>query len=216
MIEILGNKNTILDQYIAELRDINIQKDRFRFRKNMERVGEIFGYEISKKLEYENKEVDTELGSASVPVLKNDPVLVTILRAGLPIQLGLLNIFDKAQNGFISTYRESAKDEDFTIQVEYVSCPDINHKILIISDAMMATGESMVKALKEVYSCGKPLHTHVVSILISEEAVENIRRNFSKQNLTIWTAAIDDEITAQAFLVPGLGDAGDLAFGEKI
>ncbi len=215
MIEIIGNRNTVLDQYIAELRDVNIQKDRLRFRKNLKRVGEIFGYEISKKLVYEQKEVNTELGSAMVPVIKDYPVLVTILRAGLPIQQGLLNIFDHAQNGFVSTYRESAKDEDFTIQVEYVSCPDINNKTLIISDAMMATGESMVKALKEVYSYGQPTHTHVVSVLCSEEGIENIRRNFSKKELSIWTAAIDDEITAQAILVPGLGDAGDLAFGNK-
>ncbi len=215
MVENLGNNNTLLDQYIAEIRDAEIQKDSSRFRKNLERIGEIFAYEISKKLEYEKKEVNTTLGVAEVPMLKYNPVLVTLLRAGLPIQQGLLNFFDRSENGFVSVFRKSNKEEEFTLHIEYVSCPDISGKILILSDAMIATGESVVNALKEIFSNGEPLHTHIVTVLASEEGIERIKKSFSKTAMTLWVGAIDHEITARALLVPGLGDAGDLAFGAK-
>jgi len=215
MLEILGNNRTIFDQLLAELRDVDIQKDSLRFRKNLEMIGELFGYEISKKLLYTNREVNTSLGVATVPVLQEYPVLVTILRAGLPMHQGLLNIFNRSQNGFVSVYRQYNPDEDFVSRREYVSCPDLTGKTLIISDPIIATGESVVKALKELYNKGKPKHTHIVTVICSEESIENIKRNFSRSGITVWTVAVDDELTARAYLVPGLGDAGDLAFGNK-
>lgn len=214
MIKVLGGQNTLLDHYIAEVRDVEVQKDSLRFRHNMRRMGEIFAYEISKTLEYTDKEVITSLGEAQVPVLVEYPVLITILRTGLPIQQGLLSYFDKSQNGFISAYRKYEKG-DFEIQIEYVSCPDISGKTIIVSDAMLATGESVVKALRELLNTGKPKHIHVVSILAGEEGVEKLKKTFAREKITLWVGAIDSELTAQAYLVPGLGDAGDLAFGEK-
>jgi len=215
MIHVFGNKNSLFDQYVTELRDVDIQQDRLRFRKNLERIGSLFGYEISRALEYENREVTTSLGSTVIPVLKEHPVLIAIMRAGLPVYQGLLHVFDHSESGFVSSYRKYGKDNEFTIQVEYVSCPNIEGRTILLIDAMMATGESMVKALKELLTKGKPSKIHLVSVLVSEEAVENIKKRFSNYKVDIWTAAIDDEITARALLVPGLGDAGDLAFGSK-
>lgn len=216
MVHILGNQNSLLNQYIAEARDIEIQKDSMRFRKNMERLGEIFAYEISKQLPWENKEVVTSLGEANCKVLKEQPVIATILRAGLPMHNGLLNFFDHAENSFISAYRKHHKNGSFTIQIEYASCPKLDDKILILSDPMLATGGSMVLTYKELLSKGKPAHTHIVSILASVEGVEHVKKHMPSGSFTMWLGAVDDELTAKGYIVPGLGDAGDLAFGNKL
>jgi uracil phosphoribosyltransferase len=216
MVHILCNKDSILNEYIAQVRDEVVQKDSMRFRRNLERMGEIFAYEISKTLEWESKEVTTSLGVAQCRVLKDQPVIATILRAGLPMHQGILNIYDEAENAFISAYRKHRKDGRFDIQVEYISCPDLSGKILIISDPMLATGASMVLAYKELITRGKPSHTHIVSVLASVQGLEYLKKNMPDQNYTLWFGALDDELTAKAYIVPGLGDAGDLAYGSKI
>jgi uracil phosphoribosyltransferase len=208
-------KNSILNQYVAEMRDVNIQTDSMRFRRNMERIGEIFAYEISKTLKYEMQEVTTPLGAAQMALPSEQPVLGTILRAGLPFHNGFLNFFDKAGNAFVSAYRKHHKDGKFTIQMEYVSSPVIEDKTLIITDPMLATGSSIVLTYRELLVKGKPRHTHIVTIIACSDGIEYIKRNLSRENITIWAAAIDVELTAQAYIVPGLGDAGDLAYGTK-
>ncbi|MBK7213491.1 MAG: uracil phosphoribosyltransferase [Bacteroidales bacterium] len=215
MVINLGTQVSIVNQFIAELRDSAIQTDSLRFRRNMERLGEIFAYEISKKLEFEEKEIVTSLGTALVPMLKSNPVLGTILRAGLPLHQGLLNFFDRADNAFVSAYREHRKDDEFAVQIEYTSCPELDGKVLILSDPMLATGHSMFSSYKELLVNGKPAHTHLVSVLASIQGIEYLKRVMPKKGVTIWVGAIDDELTAQGYIVPGLGDAGDLAFGKK-
>ena len=216
MVHILGIHNSIFNNFIAEVRDEVIQKDSMRFRRNMERLGEIFAYEVSKHLEYEKKEITTTLGIAEVPILKNQHVIASILRAGLPFHSGFLNYFDKAENAFISAYRKHNKNGNFDIQVEYVSCPELTDKVLILSDPMIATGASIVKTYKELILNGKPKHTHIVSVLSSAEGIDYLHKHLTLDEISIWTGAIDDELTAQAYIVPGLGDAGDLAYGEKV
>ena len=216
MVNVLGKENSILNQFIAELRDVEVQSDPMRFRKNLERVGEIFAYEISRKLDYETKEVITPLGSAEVNVLGSYPVLATILRAGIPFHQGLLNFFDKSENAFISAYRKHHKDGTFQIEIEYISKPAGEGRELILTDTMLATGYSMALAFRELIDDEKPRHTHIVAIIASLEGVNYMKRNFSSSDMTIWVGAIDDELTAQAYIVPGLGDAGDLAYGSKI
>lgn len=215
MVINLGQENSILNQFIAELREVNTQKNSLLFRRNLERVGEIFAYEISKKLEYETTEVVTPLGSAQVPVIKHYPVLSTIIRAGLPFHQGFLNFYEKSENAFISSYRKHHKDGSFEVEIEYVSKPDIEDKTLILADPMLATGYSMHLAYKELIDEGKPKHTHMAAIIASQEGINFLKRNISSSDVTIWVGAIDDELTAQAYIVPGLGDAGDLAFGGK-
>jgi len=215
MVINLGTQNSVVNQFISELRDATVQTDSFRFRRNMEKLGEIFAYEISKKLEFEEKEFVTSLGTSTVPVLKQFPVLGTILRAGLPLHQGVLNFFDHSDNAFVSAYREHRKDDEFAVQVEYVSCPELEGKTLILSDPMLATGHSMFSAYKELLMQGKPVHTHLVSILASIQGIEYLKRVMPKKGVTIWVGAIDDELTAQGYIVPGLGDAGDLAYGKK-
>jgi len=216
MVNILSSTNSIINQFIAEIRDVEVQKDSLRFRKNLERLGELFAYEISKELEYDIREVITSLGIAKVPMLKTYPVLAAILRAGLPFHQGFLNMFDKSENAFVSAYRKYHKDHSFTIQIEYASTPDIEGKILILCDTMLATGASAVLTYKELLTHGKPLHTHIVSVLASQEGLEYLKRNLPRKNISIWVGSVDDELTAQAYIVPGLGDAGDLAFGKKL
>ncbi|MBG0780772.1 MAG: uracil phosphoribosyltransferase [Bacteroidales bacterium] len=211
----IGETNSIFNHFIAELRSVEIQKDRMRFRRNLERVGEVFAYEISKTLDYMPVDITTPLGVAPVNQLIVQPLLATILRAGLPLHQGLLNYFDKADSAFITAYRKYDKNEDFTIRVEYVSSPSIEGKVLILSDPMLATGASIVKTMKSLLANGMPSALHIVSVLASSEGLDHIQRNLSLQNLTVWVGGIDDELTAQAYIVPGLGDAGDLAFGEK-
>lgn len=216
MIHNIGNQSSLFTQFISELRDEMIQKDSMRFRRNMERIGEIFAYEISKNMEFVISEVTTSLGIAQVPVLKQQPVIASILRAGLPLHMGLLNFFDKAESAFISAYRKHDKSGSFEIQIEYLSCPELENKVLILCDPMLATGASMIKTYKELLNYGKPLHTYFVSALSSLEGLDFIKKHISMNDVTIYTGAIDDELTAQAYIVPGLGDAGDLAFGNKI
>jgi uracil phosphoribosyltransferase len=216
MVINIGSKNSIVNHFLRDLRDATIQQDGMRFRRNMERVGEIFAYEISKTMEYESKEVITSLGTAEVQVLKSVPVLSTILRAGLPLHQGMLNYFDNADNAFVSAYREHRKDGEFAIQIEYVSSPEIDGRVLIITDPMLATGQSMVASFKSLLLHGKPSHTHFVSVVASIQGVEYLKRMLPKTGTTIWVAAIDDELTAQGYIVPGLGDAGDLAYGQKV
>ncbi len=215
-IHLLGNTSSLINQYVSELRDENVQTDSLRFRFNMERIGWIFAYEISRKLIWEKKDVVTSLGVASCEVLKQQPVIATILRAGLPMHQGLLNAFDKAENAFISAYRKHRKDGRFDIKVEYVSSPPLSGKTLILSDPMLATGASMVLSYKELLGKGKPVHTHIVSILASNQGVEYVKKSMPDEDYTLWLGAVDDELTARAYIVPGLGDAGDLAFGSKL
>jgi uracil phosphoribosyltransferase len=186
-----------------------------RFRRNLERMGEILAYEVSKQLAYHTVEITTPLGIAPVSVLKEQPVVATILRAGLPVHQGILNYFDKAENAFISAYRKHHKDGSFEIKVEYLACPDLNDKTLILCDPMLATGASMVLTYQAMLKRGKPKHTHIVAIIASSEGVEYARKHLP-ENVTIWCGAIDEELTAQSYIVPGLGDAGDLAYGKKI
>ena len=214
-INILGSSGSILNQFAAEIRDIQFQSDSQRFRLNLERMGQIFAYEISKTLDYHAREVVTPFGMADIPVLKNPPVLATIMRAGLPIHKGLMNYYDRAGSAFISAYRKVYKDGHFKIHINYVSCPDINGEVLILSDAVLATGYSMELCYRELLTYGNPVHTHIVTALSSTEGIDHLRKNLDTRQLTFWTCAVDDEMTAQVFLVPGLGDAGDLAFGKK-
>jgi uracil phosphoribosyltransferase len=215
MTHILGHSNSLVNEFISELRDVKIQSDSMRFRRNLERLGEIFAYEISKTLEYEVREISTPLGVASMPMLKNQPVIATILRAGLPLHQGLHHFFDKAENAFVSAYRKHHKDGSFDIKVEYLSSPDISDKVLIISDPMLATGSSMLLSYKALAERGRPKHIHVIGLIASIEGVDYVKKHFP-ENTTIWLGAVDDELTVQSYIVPGLGDAGDLAFGKKV
>lgn len=216
MIHILSEQNSIFNQFVAELRDVTIQKDSMRFRRNLERMGEIMSYEISKTLEYQTKETTTPLGIAETSHLTSQPVIATILRAGLPMHIGVLNYFDRAQNAFISAYRRHHKDNTFDIHVEYVSSPSLDDKVLILCDPMIATGGSIVLAYKAILAKGTPKHVHIISAISSREGVDYVKANLPTKNFTIWCGAIDEELTAHSYIVPGLGDAGDLAFGEKI
>lgn len=210
-----SKKNSVLNRFVAELRDEKIQQDSLRFRRNLERIGEVFAYEISKKLNYDNREVTTPLGTAQVNDLNDELVIATILRAGLPLHQGVLNVFDRAENAFVSAYRKHKKgDNAFEVQVEYLSCPSIEGKTLLLTDPMLATGSSMALVYKALLTKGRPKHVHIVAAIASVEGVRYLKRNLPN-NCTIWLGALDDELTAQAYIVPGLGDAGDLAYGEK-
>ena len=215
MVKILGEKNSILNKFIADIRDINIQNDRLRFRRNLERIGEIFAYEISKELEYESSEVTTPLGSTEINIMKDNLVLATVLRAGLPLHQGLLNFFDQAQNAFIGSYRKYHKDNTFEIKSGYLSSPDVENKFLILSDPMLASGSSMLLAYKDLTSDSDPKHLHIVTIIAAKEGVEYLQENLQSDKCTIWIGALDNELTAKSYIVPGLGDAGDLAYGNK-
>jgi uracil phosphoribosyltransferase len=215
MVVNLGQSNSLFNQYISEIRDQSIQLDSMRFRKNLERVGEIFAYEISKRLEYQTTDIQTPLGIATVPVLTKQPVIASIMRAGLPLHQGILNCFDKAENAFISAFRKYGKDGTFRIKFEHISCPPIDDKVVILADPMLATGASMVLAYNALVQNGTPKHTHIVAVISSKEGVENLQKNLMGKNVTLWTGAIDDELTVKSYIVPGLGDAGDLAFGGK-
>ena len=215
MVNVLGLKNSLFNQFISEIRDTNIQKDSMRFRRNLERMGEIMAYEISKTMDYETRAITTPLGQAAIPLLKQQPILATILRAGLPLHQGVLNYFDNAENAFISAYRKHHKDGSFNIEVEYLSSPFITDKTLILTDPMLATGASIVLVYKAMVQRGKPKHTHIVCLIASTEGVEYVKKHLP-ENVTIWCGAVDDELTAQSYIVPGLGDAGDLAYGNKI
>ena len=212
----LSDGNSVLNQFIAEIRDKNIQKNHMRFRRNLERIGEIFAYEISKTLRYRPVEITTPLGISTCSLTEDEIVLATILRAGLPLHNGLLNYFDGAQNAFIAAYRKYGKDNKFDINLEYVTSPSVDGKILILADTMLATGASVVLAYKKLLEDGNPVHTHIVCPIASSYGVEYLSKNLSHKTVTLWTGAIDEELTNKSYIVPGLGDAGDLAFGDKL
>jgi uracil phosphoribosyltransferase len=215
-IKVLGNNHSILDQYLAEIRDISIQTDPLRFRENLNRIGELFAYEISKEMDFSVTDVQTPLGVAKVPKLSQQPVLATILRAGLAMHNGLLRIFDRAENCFISAYRKYTEGGEFEIEFEYMASPSLDNKLVILSDPMLASGKSMEIGYEALFSKGTPSHVHMVAIIASQEGVDYIVNNIKAKNVTLWLGAIDPEMTPKSYIVPGLGDAGDLAFGEKV
>lgn len=211
----LQEECSLMGHYLAQIRDRSVQKDSLRFRRNLERIGEIFAYEISKTLRYEETEVETPLGIASVHKVADPIVLATILRAGLPVHQGLLNFFDDAQNAFVATYRKYGKGSDCEMQIEYQSCPVLEGKTLIIADAMIASGESLLMTYQSLLASGQPMHTHIVCPVASRDGVENLSKNLPHKHVSLWAGAIDEELTNHSYIVPGLGDAGDLAFGAK-
>lgn len=214
MVVDFNSSHSLVSNWVAELRDTEVQTDRMRFRRNLERIAEVIAYEISKQLDWEERETPTPLGISVSRVLKQQPVLATILRAGIPMHQGLLNYFDKADNAFISAYRKHHRDGSFEINIEYMSCPDVDERIVIISDPMLATGASLVRAIRFLKSQGTPAAIHVVAAIACTVGVEFVRRE--ETGVKIWCGAIDDELTAKGFIVPGLGDAGDLAYGPKV
>jgi len=213
MVVNLSEQHSLISNWVSELRDMEVQTDRMRFRRNLERIGEAAAYEISKVLPFTEKEVQTPLGIATSKVLQHQPVLATILRAGLPLHQGLLNYFDKADNAFISAYRKHKKDGSFEISLDYISCPELENRVLIISDPMLATGASLVKTIHFLKEEGHPKEIHIVTAIACTVGIEYVKRE--EPSVTIWCGDIDDELTAKGYIVPGLGDAGDLAFGEK-
>ena len=214
MVTNLSTKHSLLTNWISELRNTDVQTDRMRFRRNLERIGEVIAYEISKILPWEEKDIQTPLGIHSSKVLRQQPVLATILRAGLPLHQGLLNYFDKADNVFVSAYRKHRRDGSFEINLEYMSAASLEGRILIVCDPMLATGASLVAALHALSDSGKPSQIHIVSAIAATVGIEYVIREFGEK-LYIWCGDIDDELTAKGYIVPGLGDAGDLAFGPK-
>ncbi len=214
MVINLSKEHSLISNWISELRDVDLQTDRLRFRRNLEKIAEVAGYEISKQLAWVVRETVTPLGIAGCKVLAAQPVLATILRAGLPMHQGLLNYFDKADNAFLSAYRKHNPDGSFSINLEYMSCPDMEDRVLIISDPMIATGASLVKAFQYLREEGNPSAIHIVCAIACTVGIEYILRTEPKA--TIWCGDIDDELTAKGYIVPGLGDAGDLAFGGKV
>ncbi len=214
MIVNLSNQHSLVSNWVSELRDINLQGDRLRFRRNLERIGEVAAYEISKELPYKMVETQTPLGIHESKLLDSQPVLATILRAGLPLHHGMLNYFDKADNAFISAYRKHNIDGTFEISLDYMSCPSLDNRVVIISDPMLATGSSVVKTIAVMQAEFKPISIHMVCAIASTVGIEFIHRECGS-NIKIWCGDIDDELTAKGYIVPGLGDAGDLAFGTK-
>ncbi|MDP4184488.1 MAG: uracil phosphoribosyltransferase [Bacteroidota bacterium] len=212
----LGEHHSLFNEYISEIRDENIQVDPLRFRRNLQRIGEIMAYEISKELEYVVKDVKTPLGIAKVPVLQSQPVLATILRAGLPLHQGFLNYFDRGENAFISAYRKYISKNEFVIEFEYIASPTLDNKNVILSDPMLATGSSMEIGYKALLEKGNPKHVHLVAIIASSEGIKYVQDHIHADNITLWVGAIDEHLTDKSYIVPGLGDAGDLAYGEKI
>lgn len=214
MVVNLSEKYSLLCDWIAELRNVDVQNDRMYFRKNLERIGQMAAIEISRVLPFVEREVQTPLGTAVCKILAEQPVLATILRAGLPLHQGLLNCFDKADNAFISAYRKHNRDGSFEISLDYVSCPELENRVVIISDPMLATGSSLVKTIQYLREEGKPREIHIVVAIACTVGIEYIKR--TEPQSKIWCGAIDDELTAKGYIVPGLGDAGDLAFGTKV
>ena len=213
MIFILNKTNSVANQFLAQLRDADIQQDKTRFRYNQEKLGQILAYELSKTLKYEAQEVQTSLGTATVNTLTDEPVLGVVLRAGLPFQQGFLNYFDQSPTAFITAYRKVKRNGSFIIQVDHISTPNLDDKIFILCDTMLATGQSIVVVCKELMAQYKIKELHIAAVIASTEGVAHVRANLPKAK--IWVCAIDEEMTSKAYIVPGLGDAGDLAFGEK-
>lgn len=215
MIVNLSDKHSLVSNWVSELRDVTIQGDRMRFRRNLERIGEIAAYEISKVLPWSEKAIETPLGTHNSKVLTEQPILATILRAGLPLHQGMLNYFDRADNAFVSAYRKHHRDGSFEIHMEYMSCPDLNDRIVIISDPMLATGASLVKTVQYMREEGNPSDIHIVVAIACTVGIEYVQSQVG-ENTKLWCGDIDDELTAKGYIVPGLGDAGDLAFGQKM
>jgi uracil phosphoribosyltransferase len=215
LVNILDAKKSILNKFISEIRNINIQKDSLRFRRNIERIGEILAYEISQSLAYEKNTVSTPLGTKIMETHKKDIVLCSILRAGLPLHTGLLNYFDDAENAFISAYRKHLNETDFEIKVEYFASPSLEGKTLILADPMLATGQSLVSVFEGLKQHGTPKEIHVACVIGSNEGIEYIKKNLPKDT-KLWIATVDDKLNNHGYIVPGLGDAGDLAFGKKL
>jgi uracil phosphoribosyltransferase len=214
MVNNLSEKHSLISNWVCELRDVEVQQDRMRFRRNLERIAEVIGYEISKQMETEDKEITTPMGIAICKVMKHQPVLATILRAGLAMHNGLLSYFDKADNAFLSAYRKHQPDGSFEISLEYMSCPEIEDRIVIISDPMLATGSSLVKSIQFLKEEGAIKELHIVCAIACSVGIEYVLR--AEPKATIWCGDIDDELTAKGYIVPGLGDAGDLAYGSKM
>ena len=218
MIEIhnLERTDSVFNQYMAELRDAVIQQDRMRFRRNLERIGEVMAYEISKAFEYDDEEVATPLGIKQIRTMHEQPVIATILRAGLPFHNGMLSMFDQADSAFIAAYRKYDKnEEDSEIRVEYFSSPDIEDRVLIVCDPLLATGESIVKTLNGLMEEMMPKEIHIAVAVASQDGLDYVERTMSRLPVTIWVGSVDEELTARAYVVPGIGDVGDLAYGEK-
>jgi uracil phosphoribosyltransferase len=214
MVINLSEQHSLVSNWVSELRNVEVQGDRMRFRRNLERIGEVAAYEISKVLPFVEKEVQTPMGTSVSKLIANQPVLATILRAGLPLHQGLLNYFDKADNAFISAYRKHNKDGSFEISLDYISCPELENRVIIVSDPMLATGSSLVKTISYLRNEGHPKEIHIVAAIACTVGIEYVKRE--EPSVTIWCGDIDDELTAKGYIVPGLGDAGDLAFGEKV
>lgn len=216
VVHTLGDNNSLFNQFIAEIRNIHVQNDPLRFRRNLERVGEIFAYEISKTLEYQEQVIETPLGESKMMLPMDEVVVASILRAGLPLHNGLLNYFDRSENAFISAYRKHTDDGNFKINFEYISSPSIEGKVVILGDPMLATGSSMELAYKAMLTKGTPKHVHIVSVIASQEGIDFIKNNLPAENVTLWAGAVDAELNSKSYIVPGCGDAGDLAFGAKL
>ena len=212
----LEKTDSVFNQYMAELRDATIQQDRMRFRRNLERIGQVMAYEISKSFEYDDEEVTTPLGVKQIRTMREQPVIATILRAGLPFHNGMLSMFDQADSAFIAAYRKYDKnEEDSEIRVEYFSSPDIEDRILILCDPLLATGESIVKTLNGLMEEMLPKEIHIAVAVASQDGLDYVQRTMSRLPVTIWVGSVDEELTARAYVVPGIGDVGDLAYGEK-
>ncbi len=214
MVINLSEQHSLVSNWVSDLRNVDVQGDRLRFRRNLERIAEVIGYEISKKMEWVEKETTTPMGVSTCKVLKEQPVLATILRAGLPMHNGLLNYFDRADNAFISAYRKHNPDGSFDIALEYMASPEIEGRVLIVSDPMLATGSSLVKTIQFLRDEGEFKELHIACAIACTVGLEYVKR--AEPKATIWCGDIDDEITAKGYIVPGLGDAGDLAYGVKL
>ena len=215
MVRILAQENSILNNFMAEMRDDRIQKDSMRFRRNLERVGEIMAYELSKTMTYEKHEISTPLDNANCHILSEQPVIATILRAGMPLHQGVLNYFDQAENSFISAYRKHTTDDEFEIEIEYLSSPSIDEKTLILCDPMLATGGSMILAYEAMLKRGAPKQVHVLSVIASKSGLDHVRKHLPEDTM-YWMGDVDETLTSKAYISPGLGDAGDLAYGSKV
>ena len=214
MMHILSNEVSLVNSWINELRNVEVQTDRMKFRRNMERIGEIAAFEISKKLDYKEMEITTPLDKIKVKEIAVQPVITTILRAGVPLFQGVLNYFDKADCGFVAAYRKHDMNDYFSIKQDYLTCPNIEGRPLIVADPMLATGASLIEALKDLLTHGKPSQIHIVAAIASRQGAEAIRTAYPEAH--IWIGAIDEELTSKGYITPGLGDAGDLGFGEKL
>ncbi len=214
-----AESNSILNQFVAELRDVNVQTDRMRFRRNIERIGELMAYEMSKTMDYSVKDVTTPLGTAQASTPDDKLVIATVFRAGLPMHTGFLNVFDKAGNAFVSAYRYYKDEEhhrDLDVRIEYIATPDLADKTVLLVDPMLATGESLELAWKAFITKGIPAKLMIACVIASQNGVERLKKVFPSDDVTLWCGVIDPGIDEKSYIVPGLGDAGDLAFGEKI